>query len=516
LDLGDPSLRAEAAKTDCARILGRVSRVARCGIRIAESHRISMASSRRLRQTALSLGPVLCFAMLGLSAGCSDSSDPTADEGTSGSGGGTSGATTTSTTVGSGSATGGSAGTLPDGGATGGSSNSDPCLPGPIIDDLEKQGDWSQWRLNHDDTAGGHMTPSGTFAAEMTTDGHGYAAHLSGDGYVTWGAGLVRKFDPGGMCVGSSKGIKFKAKGSTATSMITVAAAMSNVLGASEGGTCTDQCNNSHETRITLTDTWAEKTLDWTSLAQPDWGPRVAFNPKNVLQLLFTARPTDMKFDVWLDDIQLVGGTGSAPGVDAGPPGSCVLDAVLGAQTFAAWFPSRNGVYTYAGMCTALKKSAFSRFASSSDPLVNKREVAAFFAHVAWETGDLVFTDQQSKDPATGNYWGRGPLQLTWDYNYRACGTDIGVDLIGQPNLVSTDSVVTWETAFWFWLYDDSGKGFTAHDAIVRGSFGDTLRVVNSIECTPGNQYQQNRINNYTEYCRRLGVTDLGSPLTCG
>jgi chitinase len=199
---------------------------------------------------------------------------------------------------------------------------------------------------------------------------------------------------------------------------------------------------------------------------------------------------------------------------DAGPPGACVLDRTLTANTFNGWFGGRASVYSYMGLCTALAKPLYSKFANSGDLTADKREVAAFFAHVAWETGNLVFTDQQQKDPATGMYWGRGPLQLTWDYNYMACGNAIGQPLVAQPDLVSRDPIITWETALWFWLYDDSGKGFTSHTAIGRGSFGDTLRVINSIECTAGNSAQQGRIANYTKYCNQLTV-DPGTQLTC-
>lgn len=32
-------------------------------------------------------------------------------------------------------------------------------------------------------------------------------------------------------------------------------------------------------------------------------------------------------------------------------------------------------------------------------------------------------------------YWGRGYIQLTWDYNYQSYGGFIGMDLYGQPDL---------------------------------------------------------------------------------
>jgi hypothetical protein len=433
--------------------------------------------------------------------------------GSSGSGGtsvgtGTSTGTSTGTNTSTGTSAGGGTGT-----GSGGAGGGDPCLAGTTIDNLENQSSWSEWKINKD-TSGGTITPATTFAAEQSTDGNGYAAHVKGSGFTQWGAGLLRSFDPSGMCVAKSKGIKFRAKG---PGTFTFATQMRQQLPPSDGGTCmvAADCYNGHETQVTLTGSWADYSIDWTRLVQPQWGPRIGFSAGDVLQLLFTARVENQPFDFWIDDIVLVGGTsGPGPGVDAGPPGSCVLDNILGEPKFNSWFSRRANVYTYAGLCTALAKPLYAKFANNGDLTIDKREVAAFFAHVSWETGNLVYTDQQSKDPATGMYWGRGPLQLTWDYNYNACGSAIGQPLGAQPNLVSTDPVITWETALWFWLYNDSGKGFTSHAAIARGSFGDTLRVINSIECVAGNSAQQGRINNYTGYCTQLMV-DPGTQLTC-
>lgn len=423
-----------------------------------------------------------------------------------------------SSTTGLGTGTGGGTGKGTSGAGTGGAGSgdkdagTDPCLAGTSVDDLEDQSKWTAWKINKD-TSGGTIMPD-PFAAQMSSDGHGHAAHVQGSGFTQWGAGLLRSFDPSGMCVARSMGIRFRAKG---PGTITFATQMRQQLPPSDGGTCmvAADCYNGHETQVMLTGSWADYEIPWTRLAQPDWGPRIGFNASEVRQLLFTARVANQPFDFSIDDIALVGGTsGPRPGVDAGPAGSCVLDGVLGQTTFDGWFRSHAAVYTYAGLCAALAKPLYVKFANNGDTTIDKREVAAFFAHVSWETGGLVFTDQQSKDPATGMYWGRGPLQLTWDYNYRACGDAIGAPIASQPNLVSSDPVITWETALWFWLYDDSGKGFTSHAAIARGSFGDTLRVINSIECTAGNQPQQNRINNYTRFCTQLMV-DPGTQLTC-
>ena len=213
-------------------------------------------------------------------------------------------------------------------------------------------------------------------------------------------------------------------------------------------------------------------------------------------------------------------GSGGASGTAGGSNGSagassagCALDAVLGENNFQAWFPNRNGFYTYANLCRAISK--YPPFATTGDTTAKKREVAAFFANVARETGMLKFIDQINHDPANGNYWGRGPLQITWDYNYKACGAAIGENLLGQPTLVSTDGAITWETALWFWMTNDGGTGKTPHTAIVGGSFGGTIDAINGgLECNGPNEGANERIDHYKAFTQALGV-DPGGALTC-
>ena len=51
-------------------------------------------------------------------------------------------------------------------------------------------------------------------------------------------------------------------------------------------------------------------------------------------------------------------------------------------------------------------------------------------------------------------YRGRGPIQLTGKDNYRACGSAIGVDLVGDPDLLSTPGPGCLAAA-WFWARND-------------------------------------------------------------
>ena len=41
-------------------------------------------------------------------------------------------------------------------------------------------------------------------------------------------------------------------------------------------------------------------------------------------------------------------------------------------------------------------------------------------------------------------FFGRGPIQLSWNYNYIDAGNALGVDLCANPELVATDAAVAW------------------------------------------------------------------------
>lgn len=47
-------------------------------------------------------------------------------------------------------------------------------------------------------------------------------------------------------------------------------------------------------------------------------------------------------------------------------------------------------------------------------------------------------------------FHGRGLIQLTWEENYRKCGTALGVDFVANPALLSTPQYAALSAA-WFW-----------------------------------------------------------------
>jgi predicted chitinase len=210
------------------------------------------------------------------------------------------------------------------------------------------------------------------------------------------------------------------------------------------------------------------------------------------------------------------------------PPGA--EDFPVSQAQFNQFFPNRNSFYTYAGLVDAL--SAYPAFANSGSETVQKREAAAFLANVSHETGGLVHiveqntanyphycdTSQPYGCPAGNDqYYGRGPIQLSWNFNYKAAGDALGIDLLRNPRLVQTDSAIAWKTGLWYWNTQNGPGTMTPHAAIVNGAgFGETIRSINgSIECNGGNPAQvQSRIDTYRRFTSALGV-DPGANLSC-
>lgn len=219
--------------------------------------------------------------------------------------------------------------------------------------------------------------------------------------------------------------------------------------------------------------------------------------------------------------------TGTGP--TSPPPSSGSGGFVVSEAQFDQMFPNRNSFYTYSGLVSAL--SSYPGFATTGSSTVQAQEAAAFLANVDHETGGLVYiVEQNTADypdycdtsesygcPAgTAEYYGRGPIQLSWNFNYEAAGQALGVDLLDNPNLVQTDAAISWETGLWYWNTQTGGSSTTAHDAMVDGAgFGDTIRAINSIECNGGNTAEmQDRVNDYEQFVQILGVS-AGSNLTC-
>jgi predicted chitinase len=223
---------------------------------------------------------------------------------------------------------------------------------------------------------------------------------------------------------------------------------------------------------------------------------------------------------------------------DRPPPDAFTTTAGCGAATiitrafFDAIYPAanRHPVFTYDGLIQAAQ--AFPAFVGSGSLDSCRKEAAAFLANVSHETGRLRWAEEINKNrycqPGSSCgcdmagtdqskwYFGRGAMQLSWNYNYCAAGASLGVDLLNQPSLVSSSPELAWKTALWFWMKGGSGS---CHAAMIEGGagFGATIKIINGgIECGKGGYGAvmgvTERVNYYIDYARRLGVMDPGTP----
>ncbi|XP_038706426.1 endochitinase-like [Tripterygium wilfordii] len=207
-----------------------------------------------------------------------------------------------------------------------------------------------------------------------------------------------------------------------------------------------------------------------------------------------------------------------------------------------------KGFYTYDAFVTAAK--SFPAFGSTGDDATRKKEIAAFLAQTSHETTGgwptapdgpyawgYCFVSERNppskycdpKSPCPKSYYGRGPIQLSWNYNYAQAGRAIGADLINNPDLVATNAVISFKTAIWFWMTAQSAKP-SCHDVITgrwRPSgadnaagrvpgYGVITNIINGgIECGKGpNPKVEDRIGFFRRYSQILGVNP-GTNLDC-
>ncbi len=270
-----------------------------------------------------------------------------------------------------------------------------------------------------------------------------------------------------------------------------------------------------------------------TSCSYPNWvagqwydvGAIVKYTNGNYYRAKNANPGYDPVVSTWFWEPYSCSGTPGDPGNPGTPSGFVVSEA-----QFNQMFPSRNPFYTYSGLTAAL--SAYPGFANTGSDTVKKQEAAAFLANVNHESGGLVYIVEQNTAnyptycdwarsygcPAgQAAYYGRGPIQLSWNFNYKAAGDSLGIDLLNNPWQVEQNAAVAWKTALWYWNTQTGPGTMTPHNAMVNGAgFGETIRSINGTrECNGGNPAQvQSRVNSYTQFAGLLGVP-TGANLYC-
>jgi basic endochitinase B len=205
-------------------------------------------------------------------------------------------------------------------------------------------------------------------------------------------------------------------------------------------------------------------------------------------------------------------------------PDSGIL-TLLNKKIFERLFPHHHIIYSFENFIAAAKD--FPLFAGEGSLKTRKKELAAFFASIAHETTSgyegakdgayvwgLYYTEEQAcKDghcnqyntagtstyqPVQGkSYYGRGPIQITYAYNYGMAGTDLGLPLLEEPELVATDGITGFKTALWFWMREQKPKP-SCHNVICgnwqpgdedrrqnrKPGFGMIINIINGgVEC---------------------------------
>lgn len=262
----------------------------------------------------------------------------------------------------------------------------------------------------------------------------------------------------------------------------------------------------------------------------PDWAARTWYPTGSIVRYsngqYYIAEHDNPGYDptisTWFWDPYSCGGGGGGNPQPGGFP--------VSESQFQQLFPNRNPFYTYAGLVDAL--GAYPGFTGTGDDATRRREAAAFLANVNHETGGLQHVVEQNRDnyshycdwgqwygcPAGQSaYYGRGPVQLSWNFNYKAAGDALGIDLLNNPWLVQENSAIAWKTGLWYWNTQSGPGRMTPHNAMVNGAgFGETIRSINgALECDGRNPGQvQSRVDAYRRFAQLLGV-DPGGNLYC-
>ena len=207
----------------------------------------------------------------------------------------------------------------------------------------------------------------------------------------------------------------------------------------------------------------------------------------------------------------------------------------------------------------------YGSFSNEGDYDTRRREMTAFLANISQETtggwatapgghyawglhfreevgyengGNLGYRDEGNVNypPADGqSYHGRGPIQLSWNYNYGQVSEFLYGDkyvLLNNPGAILQDGALAFQTAIWFWMTPQNPKP-SAHDVMVgnwtpscfdvaRGrtaGLGMTVNIINGgLECGGGTENQKvvHRIGHYQRHAGILSTSvDLDGGNTC-
>lgn len=233
-------------------------------------------------------------------------------------------------------------------------------------------------------------------------------------------------------------------------------------------------------------------------------------------------------------------------------------------------FPNRHGRVSNKSKKNTTDFYSFKAFVTAAgvfpdflkgDPLTRKRELAAFLANIAQETTGgwneapggyfkwgLYFVEEKQEGiintysdfskknypPVAGKaYFGRGPKQLSWNYNYGQFSEawfGSKDSLLQHPEWLSKDPVLSFASAVWFWMTPQfpkpschdimTGRWKPTENDLLKGrvpGFGATVNVINGgVECGTGKDMEKTsyRYRYYRYFCNYFHVSP-GVNISC-
>jgi hypothetical protein len=219
----------------------------------------------------------------------------------------------------------------------------------------------------------------------------------------------------------------------------------------------------------------------------------------------------------------------------------------------------KKDFYNFNAFVTAAKM--FPLFLGDGNDSIQRRELAAFLANMAHETSggweeapggifqwglyfvsekkfpnpSFNYADTSKKKwlPVAGkSYHGRGPMQLSWNYNYGQFSEAYFGNkqiLLDDPDLLLKDSVLCFASAIWFWVRDQYPKP-SCHDLMAgqweptakdiaggRGlGFGTVVNVINGgLECGENHSERTKYRYGYYQYFCNFFHIDQGPNAEC-
>ena len=247
------------------------------------------------------------------------------------------------------------------------------------------------------------------------------------------------------------------------------------------------------------------------------------------------------------------------------------LTKYLNKKAWNKLFPNRYGIglkdtishnpdfYSLKSFIAAAK--LFPNFLSEGANEIQKRELAGFLANIAQEISGgwagapggyfkwgLYFLEETNIGPLNAYndtskknypgvegkyYYGRGPKQLTWNYNYGQFSEawyGSRDTLLQHPDLLSKNPVLSFASAIWFWMTPQFPKP-SCHDIMVgkwkptgddmqKGripGFGATVNIINGgVECGNLNEQEKTlyRYKYFRFFCDYFHVSP-GDNISC-